>query len=90
MTTKQEKLIEKQYVFNIRNVVKNLDKDEFVDLQTRLSSRRLAPRLFGIEDDEGHCMIYRCQGIPGGVRVICTSKFKITNVRAIEASEICR
>jgi hypothetical protein len=79
--------LDKGIVTAIRNAVKNLKKDESVDFQTDFSARRLTSRLCNIDDDEGNHMLYRCQSIPGGVRVICTSRFKITNARRFDVRE---
>lgn len=55
----------------IRKVLEKAKPQESVDLQTGLSSRKLSKRLSDIVDDDGYRLGFRCQTIPGGVRVTC-------------------
>jgi hypothetical protein len=68
----------------IRDLVWKLPQDESRDIQTFFSSRQLPCRLPGRMDDEGFHRRYTCSAIPGGVRVTCVSRFKITAVTTVD------
>jgi hypothetical protein len=67
----------------IVTAIKNLRRTESVDIVTDWSARKLTPRLHDITSDDGFCMAYRCTAIAGGVRITCTSKFKIGDVHVV-------
>jgi hypothetical protein len=71
----------------IKHAVTNLKTGESVEVITDLTPRKLKNRLVNIADDEGNCMLYQCKSIPGGVRVTCGARFKITNVHVVERDE---
>jgi hypothetical protein len=71
-------------ITEIKNAVISLEKDQSVDLLIAYSAKSLPSRLkYNTQDPEGFYRVFRCQCIPGGVRVTCIDKFKITNVRAV-------
>jgi hypothetical protein len=64
--------------------VRNLDKGESLDINTVLTSRMLPSVLECIgKDAKGFYRSFRCKAIPGGVRVTCTHRYKITDVREV-------
>jgi hypothetical protein len=70
-------------LFGIKDTIKDMSKGQSVDVETDLSARQLAPRLHYVTSTDGFHMCYRCATIPGGVRITCDAKLKITDVRVV-------
>lgn len=80
-------LAERAETMRIRELVRNLPKGQSLDVQTPLTARQLPSRLQHLRDDAGCHLDFKCSAIPGGVRVTCVSRMKITGVHTVGQEE---
>jgi len=71
-------------VKEIAAMIKDIEKGQSVDVQIDTNSRKLTSWLRTITSSDGHYMCYSCKTIPGGVRITCDAKFKITGFRVVQ------